>query len=245
MGYMALLRNLRGFDEAGVDDEAAASVAAKLSDPAQVARSRQLPMRFLSAYRAAPSLRWAYPLEVALGHSLANVPALPGRTLVLIDTSGSMHAGFSRDGTLMRWDAATLFGLALANQCADADVVSFSDSTKVFPQRQGESVLAALQRWKQDGFFLGCGTSTAKAIRQHFAGHDRVVVLTDEQAAGGSVDTAVPATVPMITFNLAGYRYGHAPSGGPNRVTIGGLTDQAFRMIPAVENGLSGRWPWS
>jgi hypothetical protein len=57
MGYMALLRNLRNFDEAGVSDAVAAAAAAKLADPAEVTRSKQLPMRFLSAYRAAPSLR--------------------------------------------------------------------------------------------------------------------------------------------------------------------------------------------
>lgn len=41
MGAMALLRNLRNFDEAGVGDEVAARVAARISDPEQVARSRQ------------------------------------------------------------------------------------------------------------------------------------------------------------------------------------------------------------
>ncbi|SEG94949.1 hypothetical protein SAMN04489712_1562 [Thermomonospora echinospora] len=43
-------------------------------------------MRFLAAYRAAPSLRWSWPLQRALDASLANVPRsvprLPGRTLV-------------------------------------------------------------------------------------------------------------------------------------------------------------------
>jgi hypothetical protein len=112
MGYMAKLRNLRNFDQAGVSDAVAATVAARLADPAEVARSRQLPMRFLSAYRAAPSLRWAYALETALQHALSNVPALAGRTLVLIDTSGSMNSTFSRDGALRCWDAAAVFGLA-------------------------------------------------------------------------------------------------------------------------------------
>jgi hypothetical protein len=116
MGYMALLRNLRNFDEAGVSDAVAATVAAKLADPAEVARSRQLPMRFLSAYRAAPSLRWSWPLERALDLSLSSIPELVGRTLILVDTSTSMKAGFSGDGTLMRWDAAALFGLALARR---------------------------------------------------------------------------------------------------------------------------------
>ncbi|MGZ3142565.1 TROVE domain-containing protein [Lentzea chajnantorensis] len=53
MGFMAAIRNLRNFDEAGVSDEVAAQVAARLADPGQVARSRQFPFRFLSAYEAA------------------------------------------------------------------------------------------------------------------------------------------------------------------------------------------------
>ncbi len=244
MGYMALLRNLRNFDEAGVSDDIAATVAGRLADPEQVVRSRQLPMRFLSAYRAAPSLRWAYPLENALGQCLRNVPALPGRTLILVDTSGSMHASFSKDGTLMRWDAAVLFGVALAQRCTSADVVSFSNATKVFPMKKGESLLKALERWRAGGFFFGGGTNTAQSLKAHFARHDRVVVLTDEQANYGNVDGSVPATVPLITFNLAGYRHGHAPSGTGTRVTVGGLSDQAFRMIPLLESGRNGTWPW-
>jgi hypothetical protein len=35
---------------------------------------------------APPSLRWAQALEQALDASLANIPALLGRTLVLIDS---------------------------------------------------------------------------------------------------------------------------------------------------------------
>lgn len=31
---------------------------------------------------------------------------------------------------------------------------------------------------------------------------------------------------------LAGYRYGHGPSGTGNRHALGGLTDRAFTLIP-------------
>ncbi|QLY34276.1 TROVE domain-containing protein [Nocardia huaxiensis] len=254
MGYMATLRNLRNFDEAGVSDVVAVDVAARLADPAQVAASRQLPMRFLSAYRAAPSLRWGHALEQALNHSLASVPALPGRTLVLIDTSGSMESVFSKDGSLRFWDAAVVFGLALASRCADADVVSYSQGGRwynqtypdslVFPTRAGESVLRAVDRWKSDGYFIGGGTDTAGAVRRHFAGHDRVVILTDEQATGHDVGRALPARVPLYTWNLAGYRHGHAPSGSRNRHAFGGLSDAAFAMIPLIEAGENADWPF-
>lgn len=262
MGYMALLRNLRNFDQAGVSDEVAGQVAARLADPGQVARSRQLPMRFYSAYRAAPSLRWSWALEQALGHSLANVPVLSGRTLVLVDTSGSMHAGFSKDGTVMRWDAAVVFGIALGYRCQQADVVSFSDAwngayygygmntgstvpSKEFKLTPGGSVLAEVKRWADGGYFIGGGTDTTGAVQRHYSGHDRVVILTDEQAnSNTSVDRAVPTNVPLYTWNLAGYRVGHGPSGSRNRHTFGGLSDQAFGMIRLLEAGANAAWPW-
>ncbi|NED90580.1 TROVE domain-containing protein, partial [Streptomyces sp. SID11233] len=58
------------------------------------------------------------------------------------------------------------------------------------------------------------------------------------------VNTAIPAAVPMYTWNLAGYERGHAPSGGRNRHAFGGLTDAAFRMIPLLERGRDAAWPW-
>jgi hypothetical protein len=244
MGYMAKLRNLRNLDQAGVPDDVADGVAAQLADPDEVARSRQLPMRFLSAYRAAPSLRWSQPLERALTASLAGIPRLAGRTLVLIDTSGSMSTGFSRDGTLMRWDAAVVFGVALATRSAAADVVSFSTGTTVFGLRKGESVLKAVERFRAEGHFHNGGTNTAAALRGHYKGHDRVVILTDEQASyDGPVGGAVPADVPVFTWNLAGYRYGHTPA-TTNRWTFGGLSDAGFGMIPLLEAGRDGAWPF-
>ncbi|MFE3268679.1 TROVE domain-containing protein [Streptomyces sp. NPDC059215] len=244
MGAMALVRNLRNFDEAGVGDDVAARVAARISDPAEVARSRQFPFRYLAAYRHAPSLRWAYPLEQALGHSLAQVPALPGRTLVLVDRSGSMFfSRLSDRSELSRADAAAVFGTALALRAADADLVQFGTGSDRVRFRRGESVLKVLGRFGDLG-----GTNTSEAVRAHYRGHDRVIVVTDEQAAYshyGDPTEQVPAHVPVYTWNLAGYRAGHGPSGRDNRHTFGGLSDTAFRMIPLLESGRDGRWPWT
>ncbi|MFF3912771.1 TROVE domain-containing protein [Streptomyces sp. NPDC001852] len=243
MGAMALLRNLRNFDEAGVSDEVAARVAAKISDPEQVARSRQFPFRYLAAYRHAPSLRWSYPLEQALGHSLANVPALPGRTLVLVDRSGSMFWAQSRDRSeLSRADAAAIFGTALALRAADADLVQFGSTSAQVPFRKGESVLKILERFGDLG-----GTDTTDAVRRHYRKHDRVLIVTDEQYAPnrhGDPTDLIPAHVPVYTWNLEGYRAGHGPSGSGNRHTFGGLSDAAFRMVPLLEAAHDSRWPW-
>jgi len=250
MGYMALLRNLRNFEQAGISAGSASYVMDRLADPAAVAKSRQLPMRFLSAYNALVGDQFKVALTRALDASLASVPTFCGRTLVLIDTSQSMDMGFSRDGSLHRWDAAALFGIAFAKANA-ADVVSYSremdhgyrhyELSRVFYLTTGAPVLRELQSFK-DGYFIAGGTDTAGAVRKHFNGQDRVLLLTDEQADSAGVFSTVPESVPCYTFNLAGYRVAHAPS-GPNRMTVGGLTDAGFRMMSLLETWAE-RWPW-
>jgi hypothetical protein len=256
MGYEAQLKNLRNFDQTGVSDQMAQEVMTRLTDPDEVKRSGQFPMRFLAAYRAAPSLRWAYPLEQAMTLSLKNIARLPGRTLILVDTSESMNAGLSVQSEMQRWDAAALFGIALGLVCERADVVSYSadqwhmdkhyELSKVFPLRERESLLKAVERWKSNGYFIGAGTQTYEAVRKHFRPgyHDRIVLLTDEQHQGHvAVFQDIPQTVPTYTWNLAGYKAGHS-GGGTNRHTFGGLTDAAFKYIPLLEAGRNMPWPW-
>ena len=268
MAYMALLRNLRNFDEAGLSDEDVAPVIEKLTNPEEVKLSQQLPMRFLSAYRAVSNLRWAYPLEKALELSLGNVPELKGKTKILIDTSSSMRSQLSKS-ELLRWDAAALFGLALARRCEDVEVYSFSWSpeqagahyfpdyhlpagmvgdnpTLHFPSIKGESRLSALTRWGNGGFFIGGGTDTVGAVTHAVTADDaRVVILTDEQAglSGRGVSAAVPANTMLFTFNLAGYAVAQTES-SPTRITIGGLADAMFPLIPQLEARREGHWPW-
>ncbi|HEY2792385.1 MAG TPA: TROVE domain-containing protein, partial [Micromonosporaceae bacterium] len=251
MGLMALARNLRNFDEAGVPDEVAATVAARFADADQVKRSRMFPFRWLAAYRHARSLRWGYALEQALTASLVNVPALSGRTLILVDMSGSMWspAGGAMSG-MQRCDVAAVFGAALAKRAESATLVSFGSGSRVVPVPAGGSLLKLVEAATSQ---MG-GTHTVGALLQHYAGHDRVVIVTDEQAMSwghgaptvdqSQVSNAVPAHVPLYTWNLAGYRFGHAPSSVGARHTFGGLTDAGFRMIPLLEAGRNGAWPW-
>jgi len=57
LGYMALLRNLRNILEADVSAEAMTQVCATLANRAAVARSKQLPFRFLAAFREVTAAR--------------------------------------------------------------------------------------------------------------------------------------------------------------------------------------------
>ncbi|WP_344661436.1 TROVE domain-containing protein [Catenulispora subtropica] len=240
MGTMALVRNLRNFDQAGIGEPAAAEVARRICDRDEVIRSRQFPFRYLAAYRHADSERWGAALETALAHSLANVPRLLGRTLVLVDRSGSMFFTPEARTELTRADSAAIFGTALALRGEHVDLVEFGTGSRRIEVGPQDTVLAALDRFHDLG-----GTETANAVRTHYQGHDRVIIITDEQAfrSDTSVLAPVPNEVPVYTWNLAGYAVGHAEP-GPRRYTFGGLSDAAFRLIPLIEEGLETGWPW-
>ncbi|GGM62034.1 RNA-binding protein [Thermopolyspora flexuosa] len=249
MGYMALLRNLRNFDQAGVPDEVAERVAAKLADPGEVARSRQLPFRFLTAYRNAPSLRWGHALDRALRLATGNIPAFGGRTLVLVDTSASMSCGaVSARSSVRPVEAAALFGVALAARGANVDLYGFADDVFEHGVVRGGSVLKQVDEFCRRIGEVGHGTRIADALRRTYRGHDRVVVFTDMQTMTGhhglEVTDAVPAHVPLYGFNLVGYKHAMMPTGARNRHEIGGFSDATFRLIPLLEAGENARWPW-
>lgn len=266
MGYMALLRNLRSFEEKGVSDAVLDQVAARIADPEEVAKSRQLPFRFLAAYYATAgidrqgydsyyghktpatgSLRFGHPLEKALQASLSNVPVLKGKTLIVVDRSGSMWHEQSKNTQMNFADSAAIFGAALALRAENATLVQYGDLSEVIEFKKSTSVLNLVNKFKGMG-----STATVNALQKHFDGsYDRVVLITDEQADsyrgyyGSSTVTpseAIPANVPLYTFNLVGYAAGSEEKA--NRVTLGGLTDQSFKLIPLLEAGYSAGWPW-
>lgn len=247
MGAMALVRNLRNFDDAGISDRAVAHVRAVLTDPDAIRRSRQFPLRFLSAWKNVASMRWGDALETALNHSLANVPSLDGRTLVLIDVSGSMmdEALSARKGTGVtpqRWEVATVFGVALARAAKDARVVLFS--TQPVAEMNVAKADSVLRLAEECARFVGGGTNIAGSLAATYSGEDRVVILTDEQAGYGQWHEISGIRVPVFTFNLAGYQQGVTPN-DRNWLTIGGLTDAAFTYLDAFEAHRVRGWPWS
>ena len=256
LGFMAALRNLRNLDEAGLSDEDVAPLIARFGDPEQVRHSRQFPFRFLSAYLSVPSLRWGYALDKALGAATANIPELPGRTLILIDTSASMGQPVSRTSAMTMVQGAALFGLATAVRNRDrADLYGFADGQfRVERSAYQRSVLKSVEAFSRRIGEVGHGTRIAEAVRATYGGHDRVMIFTDMQTFPdrtrwgrpvADVSASVPARTPIYGFNLVGYRHSAMAAGHGNRHELGGLTDATFALIPNIEAGLAARWPWA
>jgi TROVE domain len=244
MGVMALLRNLRNLDEAKVSTDTQLNVKAVLSSEDEVKRSRMFPFRWFSAYKATQGNHWSEALGKGLQHSMANVPS--GRTLILVDTSGSMYSRVSAHSQVQWWEMAALFGTALALRAEGADLVQFGTNSARVVVDPTVSVLEHLRRFHSLG-----GTYTHEAVQTWFdpAKHTRVVIVTDEQYSGGyrvrreTVGDLIPDDVPLFVWNLAGYSPAQGEA-GPHRHTLGGLTDASFGLIPLLEGADLAEFPF-
>lgn len=240
MGYMALIRNLRNFEGAGISSDVLDAVAARIADPRQVALSRQFPYRFYSAWKFSGTMRFGPALEAAMDHSLKNVPDLPGRTLIMVDTSGSMQGATSQRSKISHVEVAAVFGAALAASSSGAELAIYADGVAKANDLP-KSVLRSAEKLNQAIGVVGHGTNTWPATMAAYEGHDRIVVLTDMQDHP-SRHPDLP-DVPIYVWDLAGYGKANINTGA-GRHLLSGFTDAHFRMIPILEQGRDQTWPW-
>lgn len=241
MGYMALLRNLRNFEKANVNEAVLRQVADKLADPDEVARSRQFPYRFLSAYLNSGTTYFAPALEKALDLSLQNVPIFPGRTLVLVDTSASMTSPVSQRSAIKACDIGALFAVAVAAH-SKVDFVIYATSHAAI-DRLPTSVLRGTELVQRKIGSVGHGTETWPAALAHYNGQDRIVVFTDCQDHPSRAHEHLP-DVPIYVWDLNGYATTNVNLIEPGRYCFGGFSDSAFRLISLIEAGQDAGWPW-
>ena len=241
MGYMALLRNLRNFDEAGISMPRERYVHEVLADPDRVAKSRQFPYRFWSAYKHVPSLKWAATLEQALELSVGNIPELPGRTLVLTDTSASMTGPVSGRSKVRHFEIAALFAAALAAQSDNVELISFAEGSEMIRFRKRQSVLRTIERVESHIGRVGHATFLGRAVHRWYDGHDRVVVFSDMQTAD---QLPALAGTQVYVFNTGGYRATPFAVGQKGHYEIGGFSDAAFRLMATLEDFQDAGWPF-
>jgi len=130
---------------------------------------------------------------------LEGQPKLKGRTVLLVDVSGSMVVPLSRRSEMMRTDAAYGLAVLLRELAEDVTIYSFSDVVKLVPARRGFALRDALEISQPHG-----GTQLGKAVSALRGTYDRLIVISDEQA-----HDSVPApTSAAYMINVASYKNG-------------------------------------
>jgi len=222
LGGLALLRNLRNMREAGVEEDLVLGALRSMN------AARVLPFRFLAAARYAP--QWEEALEQAMLKCVASQEKLAGKTIVLVDVSGSMTAPLSRRSDMQRTDVAYGLAVLLREIGEKVAVFSFSDKLVEVPARRGfalRDVIDASQRHNATRL----GQAVDELNKNHASdnhGYDRLIVISDEQAH----DTVPAPKGKGYVINVASYKNG---VGYGKWTHIDGWSESVAEYIRALE----------
>ncbi len=173
LGALALLRNLRNLQAAGVDQGQVERALDRMKT------GRVLPFRFLAAARYAPQLEES--IERAMFRAVSDAARLPGHTVLLVDVSGSMVAPLSGRSEMQRTDAAYGLAVLLREIAERVAVYTFSDRCVPIAPRRGFALRDAMEVSQgHGGTYLGRALEKVHASRDR--DYDRLIVITDEQS---------------------------------------------------------------
>lgn len=257
MGYMALLRNLRSLLDKQVDMQ---PVLKQITDPKEVAKSKQFPYRFVSAYKElqdrSDSGKVLEALADAVELSVQNIPVFTGKTFVTCDISGSMDSTPSEKSKIKMNEIGCLFGAIMHKKSEDSIVSVFATDHVPVSLSSRDSLFTNMDKMLRQET-NGCGTDAYKAMNwlvDNKVYVDRIVLFSDMQCYSGEAKSiyrynstqniyaglvkyrqTVNPNVFVYSFDLAHYGTTQFPQDDPRVCLAGGFSDKILSFIPMFE----------
>jgi len=255
--YMAQLRNLRNvLQSEEVTNEDISLMCKMLSDPGAVRKSKQLPFRFLSAYRIVQELNHPMlnsvldALEDAASVSVENIPEMPGTTLIACDVSGSMTwTPISKNSSVFPYDIGIMLG-SMAQQFSDNSITGiFGTDWKQILMSRRSGILSNVSEMHKHDNDVGWDTNGYRVIEYLLENDievDRIMLFTDCQMWDSHDDCNFAPTfmkyqrmhpgVKLYLFDLNGYGNIVIPQDTKNICLVAGWSDRIFDFIQMFES---------
>lgn len=182
LGALAIVRNLRNMEEAGVR-------SSLIREAVKSMNTRWLlPLSFYAAAKEAP--KYMRELEESMLKSFANAQKLPGHTIFVVDLSGSMGSSISSKSKMSRMEAAMAMAMVADAMCERCTVYATAGSdwqgihaTERVAGYRGFALVQELVSKTRD--LGGGGIFTRQALeyikKQEDERPDRIIVFSDSQ----------------------------------------------------------------
>lgn len=246
VGYMALLRNLRNILNANPSN--VNKVLDTIQNPEAVRKSRQLPFRYLSAYKELEGIggsRVFDALENAVEASIENMPKLDGTTVIAVDVSGSMSSSVSDKSKVRCYEIAMLLGLIANKICDNSYFYTFNTEITPYAVSHRSGILETVSRAR-----CGGGTDMYLPFEKMLADNikaDRVIILSDNMCnSGGDYYSKKPVQtiadeyrrktgndIWVHAIDLQGY--GTQQFCGKHTNIVAGWSEKVFQFIKLAE----------
>lgn len=237
LGALAFLRNLRNMTKAGISEAVIREYAGKVNV------DKVLPFRYIAAARIVP--QFENMLEEMMFRSLAGHEKLKGRTLLVVDISGSMNGRISDKSDLTRIDAAKALTMLAREICEEA--VIFATAGDDYRCKHATMRILAHRGFALANYItstevrskLGSGGVFMQQCMQYISEQnlgefDRVIVFTDEQDCDYGRNPAYAARIGKNNYilNVGSYKNG---INSDKWFTITGFSEAVLDYIQLAE----------
>jgi len=182
LGGLAFLRNLSGMEAAGVDRDVISSGFAT------VYPGWLLPINYIAAAKSQP--RWESEIESLMYRGLSINDKLPGKTIFIVDVSGSMRSTISDRSEQTRMEVACSMAVLARELCEDISVYATAGggfggrhSTALVPPRRGFALASAILGQQEKLGYGGIFTRQCLEYVEEQEGSipERIIVFSDSQ----------------------------------------------------------------
>lgn len=237
LGALAFLRNLRNMVQSGISEDTIKEYSRKVNV------EKVLPFRYIAAAKIVP--QFTSMLEEMMIRSLSTAEKLKGKTLLVIDTSGSMGGRISEKSDLTRMEAAAALTVLARELCED--VVIYATAGEDWERKHATMRIPDYRGFALSNFItgpevrnqIGGGgiflTQCMDFIQKDYTGSfDRVIVFTDEQDCdtGNSPDNARLLGKNNYILNVGSYQNG---INSKKWLTITGFSEATLEFIRVLE----------
>lgn len=243
VGYMALLRNLRNIIISKPKN--ADKVFDIIQNPKYVKTSKQLPFRFLSAYKELIDIADSEIfdcLENAIEASIENMPKFDGTTVIAVDISDSMGDTISKKSNIRCYEIAMLLGLIANKICEKSIFYVFNNQIQKYAFSHRTAILETVINSSCFG-----GTNMYlpfEKIIYEGINADRMIIISDNQCNCGYYNKTVQSLADeyrrksgndiwVHAIDLQGY--GTRQFCGRKTNVIAGWSEKVFQFIKIAE----------
>lgn len=258
LGYLALIRNLRNIVNSSPDaDWIEEYLVPQIENEVAIKKSLVFPYQIYCSWKnyGIRNISIDAALDRAFRIACGNMPKMDGRTVIVLDVSGSMENKLSSNSQLTLKEVGAVYAAAMFVNC-NADFIKFGNDAKRIKLNKLENIFNLVEKmYANDN--CGYGTDIVPAFRLMNEKYDRIFLVSDMQIMNknssgwwwckrqNGIDTynryceVYKCHPHMYSFDLANYATQVENPNNPRIHLLTALDDTLFKMLPYIENGNS------
>lgn len=258
LGYLALIRNLRNIVNSSPDAYWIEKyLVPQIENEVAIKKSLVFPYQIYCSWKnyGIRNISIDAALDRAFRIACGNMPKMDGRTVIVLDVSGSMEDKLSSNSSLTLKEVGAVYAATMFVNC-NADFIKFGNKAKKLKLNKLDSIFNLVEKmYANDN--CGYGTDIVPAFRLMNEKYDRIFLVSDMQIMSkngsgwywGHENTGVETYNEyckiykchphMYSFDLANYSTQVENPNNPRIHLLTTLNDTLFKMLPYIENGNS------